>query len=273
MKYYPLDEKSAREAHAMNSMFGFRSDEPEYRECVDEAYALAAEAADRDPSCEVKAYELADRYSKKMADWYNKGYRIDSMCPSILVSGGANFPVRKKERQNQARDNHCRELEKLEGLKGRIRRMGTTSEVIKSGAGDAIEKLSAKVEALTKKQEDMKAANAQARKDGKTAPFPPFKLSNNNQNIRATKRRIESLKAAKEQGTERQHIELMGESAEVVENAELMRLQLLFGGKPSEQIRTQLKKHGFRWSPKNGAWQRQLTDNARYALKTLLELS
>lgn len=271
MKYYPLNEQAAREAHVMNSMREFRSDEPAYRQHVDEAYALAAEAAERDPACEARAYELADRYSKRMADWYNAGYRIDSMCPSILVSGGANFPVRKKERQNRARDNHYMELEKLEGLKGRIRRMGTPSEVIKSGDDDAIKRLTAKVETLTKKQEEMKAANARARKEGKAAPFPPFKLSNNNQNIRATKKRLASLEAAKEKGTQTRRITLMGEDVEIMENTELMRLQLRFGGKPSEEVRAALKKHGFRWSPKNEAWQRQLTGNARFALKQMLE--
>lgn len=57
---------------------------------------------------------------------------------------------------------------------------------------------------------------------------------------------------------------------QVVENAELMRLQLIFDGKPDETTRTALKRHGFRWSPKNSAWQRQLTDNARYSVKQLI---
>ena len=61
----------------------------------------------------------------------------------------------------------------------------------------------------------------------------------------------------------------MGESVKVIENTEIMRLQLVFDGKPSDDVRAALKKHGFRWSPKNEAWQRQLTDNARYALRSL----
>lgn len=48
-----------------------------------------------------------------------------------------------------------------------------------------------------------------------------------------------------------------------------MRLQLVFDGKPEDGTRERLKANGFRWSPKNGAWQRQLTDNARRALKAL----
>lgn len=57
----------------------------------------------------------------------------------------------------------------------------------------------------------------------------------------------------------------------MVENAELMRLQLVFDGKPSDEVREALKHWGFRWSPKNGAWQRQLTGNARFALRQLAQ--
>jgi hypothetical protein len=50
-----------------------------------------------------------------------------------------------------------------------------------------------------------------------------------------------------------------------------MRLQLIFDGKPSDEVREVLKKNGFKWSPKNGAWQRQLTDNAICSLKRVTE--
>lgn len=56
----------------------------------------------------------------------------------------------------------------------------------------------------------------------------------------------------------------------MVENTELMRLQLFFDGKPDEKTRDIVKKHGFRWSPKNGCWQRQLTANGKYALKEVI---
>lgn len=46
-----------------------------------------------------------------------------------------------------------------------------------------------------------------------------------------------------------------------------MRLQLFFEEKPESDVRDILKKNGFRWSPKNNCWQRQLTDNARYSLE------
>ena len=45
-------------------------------------------------------------------------------------------------------------------------------------------------------------------------------------------------------------------------NTEENRLQLVFDGKPDENVRNILKSNGFRWSGRFKAWQRQLTENA-----------
>ena len=45
------------------------------------------------------------------------------------------------------------------------------------------------------------------------------------------------------------------------------RLYILFDDKPEADARDILKRNGFRWSPRNKVWQRQLTDNAKYTLK------
>ena len=44
------------------------------------------------------------------------------------------------------------------------------------------------------------------------------------------------------------------------------RLQIFFEGKPDEATRNTLKENGFRWSPKAGAWQRQLNDNTMWVV-------
>lgn len=57
----------------------------------------------------------------------------------------------------------------------------------------------------------------------------------------------------------------------VERNADINRLQLKFDGKPDDSTRNILKSYGFRWSPREGAWQRQLTGNAEYSLKQVAE--
>lgn len=49
---------------------------------------------------------------------------------------------------------------------------------------------------------------------------------------------------------------------DTVINTEENRLQLIFDGKPGENVRSILKANGFRWSGRFKAWQRQLTENA-----------
>lgn len=46
-----------------------------------------------------------------------------------------------------------------------------------------------------------------------------------------------------------------------IHNKEINRIQLLFDGKPSDEIRNALKRNGFHWSRTEGAWQRQFNYN------------
>lgn len=59
------------------------------------------------------------------------------------------------------------------------------------------------------------------------------------------------------------------DGGEIVKNAELNRLQIVFDEIPGEEIRDELKRNGFRWSPSNQAWQRQLTPNAEAAARRI----
>lgn len=56
----------------------------------------------------------------------------------------------------------------------------------------------------------------------------------------------------------------------VVKNFEEDRLQLIYDGKPSPDVIAKLKSAAFRWSPRFGAWQRQLTTNALYSASRVL---
>ena len=96
---------------------------------------------------------------------------------------------------------------------------------------------------------------------------PDYALQNNNANIHRIEGRIKELRTTKDRGT----LETENQFFKIVENTKVMRLQLFFDGKPEPEVRDVLKSNGFRWAPSQSAWQRQLTNNARYALKRVIE--
>ena len=55
-------------------------------------------------------------------------------------------------------------------------------------------------------------------------------------------------------------------------NYEADRVQILFDEKPAPAMIHELKRNAFKWSPRFGAWQRQHTQNARYAVSRLLNI-
>lgn len=297
MKYYEINETAARQARECWSFrdYQYGSKTEEYRKQVDKCYSLIDELPD---NLKEKGEAIADRYAKRLAEWYNKQFRIEMMCPSIMIAGAGNFPTAKKEKQNIARDRHYQLYQEIQQIPEKIKALANGTNIIKSGDADALEQLQnklAKVEAL---QAEMKAVNAYYRKnktlkgykdytDERAAeldkaikesfdgvPFPPYVLTNNNTKIRNTKARIaelERLKEAAEIATEQPNEAYNTDLFEVIENADIMRLQLRFDSKPDADTRTVLKQNGFRWSPSNGVWQRQLTDNAKFALKRVIE--
>ena len=297
MKYYEINETTARHGREQWSFSEYKdgSKTSEYRAQVDEVYKIVDELPD---DLKEKGVAMAERYARRLAEWYNKQFRIEMMCPSVMISGGSNFPVRKKEKQNAAQDNHYQLYNKIQQIPERIKRLARGSNIIKSGDADALEQLQKKVEKAEELQAEMKAVNAYYRKnktlkgykdytDEKAAkldeaikesmwgvPFPPYELTNNNAKIRNAKARIAELERLKESArdTEEQTDEYSTDLFRVVENTEIMRLQLFFDGKPDADTRAVLKKNGFRFAPsQNNAWQRQLNENGKYALKRVIE--
>ena len=286
MSYHTINEEAARRANDMNSFRDYKagSATAEYRRMVDADTELAERQKQRvDPMYHEKIDRLLDLYCRKLAENMNAKYAIDARCPSILVSGGGNFPVRKKEKQNAARDRNLEEWNYIQGLLDKIRGVGTGG--ISSDDPQAVEKLEAKLATLEKHQEMMKAANAAIRmkdpvkRDAKLADlgytpeqitqliepdfcgrigYPAYALQNNNANIRRIRGRIEELKKRSESTLKGWEFD----RGRVVVNTTENRLQIIFDGKPDADIRTELKSEGFRWAPSQGAWRRQWTGNA-----------
>lgn len=295
-KYFHINESSARTAHNMMSMRDYSegSTTAGYRSEVDKAYDIADKVAEKKPEEAERAYRMAERYSKKMAEYYNKESSIGMMCPSVMISGAGNFPVKKKERQLAAWERNHEFYQYVQGILAKIENILYGREIIKSDDERAIEKLEEKLEDMKKLQEDMKAANKALRLKDKEAGndqlremgyseesieelrtpdylgrvgYPNFQLSNNNANIHRVEERLKRLKAVKERGSSEQEYKTF----RVVENTEAMRYQIIFDGKPDAEIRTLLKSNGFKWAPSQGAWQRQITSNGKWALKKVVE--
>ena len=126
-KYYPINEEAARRAKNANSFSDYvpGSATAAYREMVDRAYTLGKQQKGRvDPMYHEKIDGLIDRYARKLAENINQCNLIDARVPSILIAGGSNFPVRKKEKQNAARDKNMGEYMQIEGLLDKVRSTG-----------------------------------------------------------------------------------------------------------------------------------------------------
>ena len=122
--YYPINEDAARRAKEMNSFFDYQpgSATAEYRHCVDQAVQIAEQQKERaDPIYHEKIDRLVDTYARKLAENMNKGYEIDTRVPSVLIAGASNFPTRKKEKQNNARDKNMEEWRQVQGLLDKIK--------------------------------------------------------------------------------------------------------------------------------------------------------
>ena len=72
---------------------------------------------------------------------------------------------------------------------------------------------------------------------------------------------------------EKEKREVAFEGGTLVWNYEADRLQILFENIPNDGMRKELKASGFKWSPKQQAWQRQLTQNAVLAAQRVLHLN
>lgn len=305
-----INEQLARAAKAAYSFYDYKENSAtdEYKDLVEQFDRAVDDLIERDKRntypATAEQMELVEyyraKYHKKLAEAINRNNEITARCPSIMITGGSNFPVRKKEKQIAALDKfyqECGELfEPTDNYYFRKIKNIFANTTIYSGDAMALEKLENKLHDLEELHAKMKAYNAHFRKHGtmkgyegisdeKAAemdaaiskswckqPCAPYQLTNNNAEMKRIKIRIVELKRLKEEAAKPQenkypHVD----GLEVVENAEAMRIQLLFDGKPDDDTRTLLKSNGFRWAPSVGAWQRQLTQNGIYATKRVLE--
>lgn len=236
--------------------------------------------------------EFHEEYEKRFIELFRHWLHAQSRCASPAVTGPAKFPY-KRNRKYLDWERSARE--KLNDWVQRvIKRLNRQHRLT---GWEEIERLQEKVDRLTELQEVMKKANAVIRKKSlsdvekveelenlglseKNAlmlmedcgwwgkGFAPFQLTNNNAKIKDTQARIDRL--TNMVNTEDRTEEYEWGSLEYCYSEE--RLRIYFNEIPDEKLRSELKGSAFKWSRFNQAWQRQLTDNAIYAAKRILNI-
>lgn len=247
---------------------------------------------------------IASAYAKNRADFTNEYNRISGSYPSWAIAGPAKYNVSKHEKKMRALDgvfanqganidpDNNEYLNKIRGI--------LSNASIKATDSNAVGKLQAKYDGLKAELERGKQMNAYFRKNKTLVGFPgisdeaakkfdaanasgdyfsrqpyaAYRLQNGNAELKRLQQRIDNLNAIKTASTSGEDASSKYPTAKgvtVQENAEQMRVQLRFEGKPDEETRGMLKSWGFRWSPSQGAWQRQLTGNGQYAAKQVMQ--
>lgn len=287
-----IDREFARRAYYAVSFSPERrgdSDVDGYIETLNEIADYVEKAAKDDRQKEI-AQSVFDRMRERYKDKSLAYLSAKSRCMSSMITGPANFPVRKAEKANAS--EHKRSQELLYFLKNYKKYVDKALDSVYSNQEKQLtelEQMEKKLKSAEDNQEFMKKCNALLRKGDDEAlkelcgdrlyaeikkpnymgavGFERFQLSNNLANIKRMRQRVEELKAKSEMAKTERFQEQEMNGLTVVKNFEEDRLQLLFDDKPDENVRSVLKSNGFRWAPSQSAWQRKLTNNALASLK------
>jgi hypothetical protein len=162
--------------------------------------------------------------------------------------------------ESQELTNARAKLQKLMDLQ---QRMKDANKVIKSKKLDDAQKI---VQLAEQGYSEAQAIELMKPDFAGRIGFADYQLTNNNATIRNTQKRIAELEARETaqqraaSGNSQTSYEFEGGNIEL--NYGDDRLQVFFDRKPDSEAISKLKSNGFKWSPTNVAWQRQLTDNA-----------
>lgn len=238
--------------------------------------------------------EIIKQYINRYKNYFSSYIAAKGRTASPMVTGPANFPVKRNQKALRSEDNHYKIWrEWREKAKKSILRKSLPEKTYIS----EIDRLKKEVEGMKLNHEKMKAGNkeiARAKKDNRdiseylihTFGISPhmidwtmrwgFGLSNNLATIKNKEQRIKELERKESERTkaesESEKNEYKIEGGIILLNFSDDRLQVLYDNKPDGDTIFKLKKHGFKWSPKNKAWQRQLTNNALWTSEGLFNI-
>jgi hypothetical protein len=147
-------ERNAKLAKHMNSFNDYKdgSATAEYNQHCAHAEEVAIHAKEKLEQAKApidrseKVDYLLGVYKQKKFDWLVSLYANSASCPSVMISGAGNFPVRRKEKQI-AREKALYD-EDPEYLLDKMREVGNNSGTIYSDDKNAVERIKEKIEWL-----------------------------------------------------------------------------------------------------------------------------
>lgn len=243
-----------------------------------------------------------ERYRSNWVGKYKEVLHSSSRLVSSMIAGPSKFPVARQQKLGRWHDNKLGafiewDTRAQKAAKEHIR--PTPPRFISSDRDDAVEALQKKIDDGKRLQDRMKAANAIVRNKklsdeeklqrlskevlipesrgielvkpnymGRVVGFETWQLSNNLANIKRMEERIKGISDIRESEPITQDFQ----GGQVYENAALNRMQIFFDSKPDQDMIKGLKQNGFKWSPREGAWQRQRNNAARLATERVLDI-
>lgn len=243
--------------------------------------------------------EEHDEYVTKFREWVGTLFDKHSRILSAMITGPANFPVRRNEKSNNSFDRAVeefnewrvkyakrvakrieaakspeeKEAEEWRGLKRDIDYNVQTCVEIDTGK-NTYSYRTAFTNSIFGKIERL-ANNGKAALVLKALAYIKEVQESDTTGLKkplfTSRHKIWKLQEVCEQAIQRQaerenreSVEIPFDGGKVVKNYADDRLQIFHDKKPDSNVIFSLKRNGFKWSRFNGCWQRQLTSNSYY---------
>lgn len=221
------------------------------------------------------AKRLAEKHRTLQKEGHAKHKEMSDMIPfgqPILVGHHSEGKHRRHiEKQHNLMKKTIEHGDKAEHFEKKVKNI-EEGYAISSDDPDAVTKLKERVNEMLKEKEQWKNSvpNPNASHFDKDSPaMRRMHISSLTTNIRNTRKRIDKLNANRNIGESEEEINGTRIKVDQVEN----RVKIFFKDIPEPDIRTELKRSGFRWSPRNKAWQAFINPHAVSRAKEIVSKS
>jgi len=251
---------------------------------------LSNDIAELKQDANVSEDSIAD-YKARYERLFNSYLGAKSNCFSTMITGGSGVNVRKHEKTKRSEQRHYEIFRewRIRAKKAILRK----AQPVKTFTSE-LERYRSELAGMKSNHALMIQGNKEikkAKKEGKditeyltnTFGIKPhmlqhtmqwgFGTTNNNANMKRVEQRIKELEVKESKRNENPITNYTFEGGTMSINYEIDRIQIMFDSKPTSEELTAWKAKGlntFNWSPSAMAWQRKITANAMYCIKSML---